>query len=1274
MKFKQYGFSKLEPQLARRGRALPAIVAFILLTALSITPQKAAAQLYAGTLSGSVTDSSGAVVANATVTLTDVARGIQRTTITDATGRYLFSSLLPAVYSEVVSATGFENASIPDITININKNATANVVLKIGATSLTVVVKSGLAEGVQTEDGSNGQVVDQNLIANLPMVGRAVFDLAYLAPGVSPASGGTFTPGASTNNFVSQGSRNAQADIVIDGVSTTNYEQNSGWVQPLYQPSVDAVQEFKIQQTNFSAEFGFTGATVINMVTRSGSNAYHGSLYEYMRNTVLNSENYFAKKSGTPNPSYHWNDFGGTASFPIKKDKIFGFFDFEATRQVTPATLTLDLPTDRERAGDFGQICSNAGGSFDNTGRCSASNGQIWDPYAAAHGASYQHISTRFIPYNNLATYSSQGVYENSSNAKVQVGGGVGNLINPVSRAILNYIPHAQNQNVIHSNYIGNAKNISNWNQYDAKVDYQINSNNNLSTRWSTGWGHSEAGNLFGNAFDAHTQGPVQSVVYEGSLNYVHTFSPKTLLTVTAGATHSWGHTRGNPFDDTKIGMPASLATNPAGGVAQTPSIVVNGYAGESGTANFGAQGWSVMMYGQDMGHTSASLSHSIGRHDLKVGGEIRIHRINFTQWGIPNGRYEYQSVATSGDNNLSSSGGDAYASYMIGFATGWNAQQVPASPATQNLQYAVYVQDNWKVNSKLTVNLGFRYDLDMPRTERHDRMSYFDPTKPSPIAEQVSGVSASECPACAHLMGALEYAGGHNSRYPFNVYKNAVGPRLGFAYALQPSTAIRGGVGIYYDPGKSGAAGTGSGAAGFQGYATQSTWTSYSSDDNITPNYQSIIGQNAPYRMPYGKSFGNGTQLGQSLLGVPINNLNTLPREFSWSIGVEHEFAGHTLLDVNYIGKHAQHLYMGGFVNYLDHIPASEAANLRANPTQINTPVPVPAALSEAIGNATVPEQGEWNNPLGPKTSGGGSWYAWNGFLPFPQFAYGVWGNSGIQNVDPPIGRSNYRAIALSVSRPMLKGLQFLGNYTAQRSLDNASSQGSNEWINPSNPNGVQDPNDLKAEYAHSAFNMGQIAQITFVYQLPFGKGQRFSSSSGPLNILLSNWQASGGYRWDSGQPILLGGGGQPTLPGYGSRPNLTGTLKKNSGNQGVMVNGVMRGNYFKNPSALTKPADYTDGSAPRVLPSTNAPGGNNMDLAIDKRFPIKLREGMEFKFRWESYNLFNHVQYGAPNGSPSFDSNGKILGSAQGSNFGALTWQANSPRIQQVSLRINF
>ena len=1239
-------------------------------------------QLNTGSISGVVSDPSGAVVPNAKVILTDAGKGFKFEAVTDAAGRYTFRSLQPSVYSVSVQATGFKKYSTENITLNVNQNLAEDVHLAVGEVNETIVVNEAGVEKVNVEDAATGQTIDRKLINDLPLVGRNVFDLTYLAPGVSNATGKTFSAdNVYANNFVSQGTRNAQSDVLLDGVSTTNYEQNTGFVLPLYQPPVDAVQEFKVQQTNFSAEYGFTGAVVTNVVMRSGTNNFHGGLYEFWRNDLLNANDYFNIQHNVARPAYRWNDFGGTIGGPVIKNKLFFFFDYEGNRNVTYQNGTFGLPTKAERGGNFGELCTlpvaqgGQGSSFDNTGKCLAAAGQIWDPYSinTAAGVS-SHQSTAFVPFNNLATYTSP-----NNLGVAWIGAGPGNLINPVAQNILKYIPFPNIANAkLSQNFFGEGGQHGAGNKYDARGDYRPTDNDLVALRVSHQWTNSQNGaNLLGTNFDANTQGIGQGNVWQGAVNYNHTFSPRTILAASLGYSHSWSHTFGiDPnFDPTSIGLPAY---NTASGFKAPPDISIDGYAGENGNANFGGQPWSGLLYGQDVQQLIASVSHITGSHDLKVGGEIRRHTENFTQYGLPAGRWQFQSGWTAQDANNSAAvcggacGGDAMASFITGFASGWNAYEIPPSPATQNFQYAGFVQDNWHVNDRLTLNLGFRYDVDLPRTERYDRMSYFDPKAPAPwVSKGFSVAPSAGCPFCNNL-GSLEYVGNGNPKSPFNAYYGGYGPRLGFAYRLDDKTSVRGGFGIYYDPSKGGAAGSGSGAAGFAGYDQQTTFTTYTScsnncgnGNNIAPSSQSVLGLNAKPNPVTGKANGVFTDLGSTVSGVPVRTFNVLPREYSWSFGFQRELPGQVIVEASYVGKKGENLYFGGDTYALSHLSDAVAAQFRANPAQWQGFVNMPTDIKNAIQGVTP----AWSNPAWQ-----GTWPMYMGYLPYPQYFNGPWGTGGLQNTDPPIASSIYHGFELRLERRFSQGLQFLVSYTNQKSLDNASIAGNNVWVNGiagATLASVQDPNCLRCERSLSQFDVSQIISSAFVYQLPYGRGRTWGgSANGVVNGILGGWQISGNYRWDTGQPLLLGTGATNTVPTWGvSRANLDGSLQRSSSWKDA-ANGT--GNYFTNAAlVISRPAPFFPGNAPRVLPNVRAPGTNNLALAVFKDFPLSFREGMSLQLRAETFNTFNHVQFCAPNMGLSWDSANFFSTSG---NFGTITCQANAPRQMQLGLKFNF
>ncbi len=414
----------------------------LLLAVLSAASLLVQAQGYFGTVSGEITDPSRAFVPQAQVNLVDQQKGYQFTTNSDKNGRYLFTSIPPGTYSVSVAIQGFEKSVRTNVTVSVSENATANLSLKVATSRQAVDVQS---EGrpLATEDAVTGQVVNRRLINDLPLVDRNVLDFVALGPGINNQSD-TNGVGDTGTNFVSNGSRGASADILMDGASITNFEPNGGITQVTYTPSAEAVEEFKVQQTNFSAEYGFSGASVVNMVTRSGGNSFHGSAYDFFRNKITDANNWFNNANGVPLPPVHRNNYGGTIGGPIIKNKTFFFFDWDGTRSSNLGTYQAGVPSVAERTGNFGELCGANGGSFDATGLCSAIAGQIYDPYSGSFqtpddGPAGAYRSA-FVPFNNLATYTSPG-NPNLAGTRYQLPQVPGNLIDPVAQKLANLFP-----------------------------------------------------------------------------------------------------------------------------------------------------------------------------------------------------------------------------------------------------------------------------------------------------------------------------------------------------------------------------------------------------------------------------------------------------------------------------------------------------------------------------------------------------------------------------------------------------------------------------------------------------------------------------------------------------------------------------------------------------------------------------------------------------------------------------------------------------------------
>lgn len=433
-----------------RSRLMAVRFSVIICLVLASCVLPVSAQLYTGSIGGDVTDPSGAVVPGAHVVATDTDKGFKFPGTTDSSGHYLLRSIPPATYNVSVEAAGFKKQRKDGVIIAVNLNATVNFSLTVGAASQTVEVKASGVE-LQTQDAVTGQLIDRRAINNLPLVGRDALQLTFLSAGIVPVAEASHNDeGFSGVNFNGNGGRNGTADVVMDGTSITNIEQNGGTNNVLRNPPVDSIEEFKVQQTNFSAEFGFAGGTVINAVTRSGSNEFHGSLHEFWRNQILDANDWFSDATGVPIQPLRRNQFGGTFGGPIKKNKTFFFFDYDGTRQRSFTSNGGAVPTLCERGdasgncpiaaahggnalGDFEETCtqgtdpvSGAPLMFNASGQCISTNpgqgetalqggaaGQLWDPFSGLSTVNTTgRFATRqtFVPFNNLSAYTSGGL------------------------------------------------------------------------------------------------------------------------------------------------------------------------------------------------------------------------------------------------------------------------------------------------------------------------------------------------------------------------------------------------------------------------------------------------------------------------------------------------------------------------------------------------------------------------------------------------------------------------------------------------------------------------------------------------------------------------------------------------------------------------------------------------------------------------------------------------------------------------------------------------
>ena len=1220
---------------SRQLQSLAKSFLLLLAVVLVCSPIPSFCQSYFGTVSGELTDQTGAVVQGAKVTLTDVQKGFTFTATSDSTGRYLFTAIPPGYYSVTAEMQGFEKAIRTNVKVNVSENATANLNLKIASAVQSVEVTAE-SEAVSTEDAVTGQVVNRRFINDLPLVDRYVMDLTFLAPGVTtmddqcPNCGGT--------NFVSNGSRGASADILMDGASITNFEPNGGVTEATYTPSSEAVEEFKVQQSNFSAEYGFSGASVINMITRSGTNSFHGSAYDFIRNQMTDANNWFLNSQNIGIPPVHRNNYGGTIGGPIRKNKTFFFFDWDGTRDSSLGNYQAGVPSAAERNGDFGEICGANGGSFNSAGMCVDSTntlvpaGQIWDPYTGTFQTPADLPSgayrSAFIPFNNLATYTSPG-NPKLNGTPFQLPQTPGNLIDPVAQKMMNLFPQPNlNNGNIYDNWAAGGSGHGYNDQFDIKVDHRFSEKNLISVKYSQQWSHGSSYNCFGNFTDPCSTGPNNSSAHLFAINDTQTFSPTLILTTTFGFTRGSLHIdaynsslNSDPLGT--LGFPSYLESNGFSGV---PAMFIGGGYYSAGFTSIGNDPYGNYVQGKDVGQLSAVLNKIKGRHDIKFGFEGRLHQQNYIQTNAPLGYFNFDNTSSAQcpDPDPTVCGGDGMASFMMG-KTSSSFYEIQFRPATENFQYAWFVQDNFKVSPKLTLNLGLRYDISEPRTERHNRMNWFDPNVVSPL--QVSGLPT--------IYGGEMFNSALIRNNWLTDWKN-IQPRFGLAYLITPKTVVRGGYGIYFGQSRSGANGLLS--YGSQGYNQYTNAITTYQNDGATP-YLSLSNP-FPYGLiqPPGSSLGLMNDVGYGAIGpLRTHDAAKTPYEQTWTLGFEQQLPWNLVASASYIGKKGTHLYFSG-TNQLNVLPAS-VENM--SPTEIGD-------LFNYVDN---PFAGSITDPNSTLSSD--SVQAFQLMVPYPQF-------TGVATDVKPIANSTFNALQLTLEKRYSNGLQLSANYTWSKSIDDSSTYDDNvTWLGSFTS--LQDPNKPWLERSLSTFDIPQSFKLNYTYDLPVGKGRPYLADMPRwLDLIVGGWKTNGVWVIQDGRPLsfVVVDGGNP-IPTYGGqRPNLVGTPRRTGGSDGNWIN-----NYFANPEVFQTPEQYTLGNAPRAIGSVRSPFYFTCNLSVGKQFALSEKyESMQLELRLEAQNAFNHPVFGSPNtnvGDP---------------NFGVVSYTAVGPRQVQLALKFMF
>ena len=1141
-------------------------------------------QTFYGSIIGTVTDVSGASIPLANVVCTNLGTAERRVAQTDGGGNYQFVNLVPGQYKIEIEKPGLRRFVREPITVEVQSAVRIDVPMQVGELTQTIEV-TAQTPLLQTENASLGTVVESRKVLEMPLNGRNVYGLVALVPGVVPGGQSGTTP-TGTNpfawgNYQIGGGQANQSASFIDGAPV-----NAAYVNlTALVPTQDAIQEFRVQTNNLGPEFGRLSGGAINLTTKSGTNAFHGSAYEFFRNKVLNANTFFNNKAGVARPAFSQNQYGANIGGPIFRDKTFFFFGWEGFRLRQGQSYVYSVPTDAMRAGDFSNVRNAAGNVipiYDPLTTC----GRLGNP-ACAKDAKGADIITRTPFQGNMIP---------------------ANRIDPAAKVLENLWGHSngpgsQFTNV--NNYTANASVGGDNDQYNGRVDHSFSEKQRAFIRY-TFWKNlnlpidpyktktcvdrcTETFNT-NQAVIADTYSFSPTLIGDFRISYLRFSYDRTSLT--AG------------YDLTQLGWPASLNQQVIFRVEPQPQVT--GYNGVFSTSGSG----STIIARNDVYSLAPNMTKIWGTHTLKFGVEIRRDTHNYYQQNNPSGNFTFDNLLTSVNPFAAAGTGNGFASFLLGYANGGGVTN-NALVAGQMIYRAYYAGDQWQITPRLTLNYGMRFEQMGPWSERYDRMIVLLPNASNDLAK-ITGLNFK---GRFGLVNSPDSPSRNNTKLG-----NLPSPRVGLAWRLNNKTVVRTGYGIFWLSNDI--------AFGFapnndpvNAYSTPFVGTV---DGSVTP--QDRLGNPFPKGLiaPPGRS-PNVQQLfyGQGITAPVYNEVHAYVQQ--WNFDVQRELPGGMALSVAYAGSKGTHL--PGPSQQLDQLPTS----FLSLGTDLQKQVPNPFFGLVTLGALAQP------------TVAAGQL-----LRPYPQY-------NGFSMQSPPNRNSIYHSGQIQIEKRFVRGGTILGAYTWSKLISDTDTL--TGWLEPAGgAGGVQDNYNIRAERSLALYDTPHRAVISYIVDLPFGKGQRFGhDATGVVDKLISGWGINGVSTFQSGNPLPISVAVNTSNSfGGGQRPNRTGVSANLSGSA------QSRLNQWFNIAAFSLPSAFTFGNAARTMPDVRGPGIANYDFTAFKNTPITEKVGLQF--RTEVFNLFNRVQFSYP---------GTALGNPQ---FGVVSGQYNNPRLVQLALRLLF
>jgi carboxypeptidase family protein len=1212
------------------------------------------AQAGRGTVSGLVTDPGGALVSGAQVVLLNQATGVKQHTTTSSAGLYTFISLNPGSYQVTVSEKGFKNAAHDKVTVTVDQVTEVNITLEVGAITETVTVTGG-TELVEPSNSTVGQLIESPTIDRVPLLYRNVYDLVQLSAGVTPPNGSPNSsdsvqsiqnisvgrPGVDVSSATINGAIVGSVYYMLDGSPIGIAENNAAAIIPAMNIPEDGVDEVRVETQNTPASYQSGAAGVISLVSKSGTNKFHGDVFGVFRPNALSANEYFNKQtqlsSGTPNtpPNFHRYQEGAAIGGPIKKDKLFFFADYEDTQQIQFEGIDyFTVPTAAERTGNFSALLNNpvaAGGPV-----------VIYDPTLPDVGGNRQPFPGNIIPNPNPI-----GLLYLSKMPTC-------NLPSPTTC-------NAATSDVV-NNYGEPGLDPYKAHRFDIRLDWAKSDRQHLFTRFSYDKLVFSQANVFPSGWDPNyaeniTNG--RNVLVADDL----TLNSSTVMNLRYSFTRHYEN-QGNPgylnTNITSLGFPASLAAQQI--FKQLPFIVFGDVGGGVG----GTADYNNFVYASENSDVNAAVTKIYGKHSISFGFEWMKRYLNVGQPPAPAGAYEFDTTATD-QSNASGVGGSDFASTLVGMAAdpnGANAEDdyypnftKDVFGAESNPYYAAFVEDTFHPTPKLTLTAGLRWDIFGGRNERFNRQEYFEPN----ATNTVNGDS---------YTGAEVYVNGSN-RSPFRANLHDFGPRLAFAWQPVTHLVVRGGAGFYYGPSTHN---VGAATMNTDGFSSSTTWqgTCYNSDGNTVFNGTSCgvnTGSatdvfNGAYSLsnPFPTAPGTPTGIVPVFATPPpglANNLGTTihtvlrsqpePTIYNFNFALEYELPRQVVVTVGYVGSRGLYLPFGGVDLNQPNLGtiAKYGAGLCIDndPSCSTTPNPYAALPGAFNGAATVP--------------------LWFALQKYPQFGDGAFGaGNGVNLSGNPQGDSEYSSLQTKVQKRLTSHFTTLATFTWGKIMTDdgnpplgfvGSHNGeAQDWQNLSYEHSIS-PQDVKYQFT------GEVS-----YDLPVG-ADRAINLHGVGNAIVGGWTVNAIGYLSTGVPIASPlSGVNPSY--FAQRADLTCDPSKGAPHTVAVW---FTDTCFPLPGteATGNPNDanpLVPGTAPAYLDNVRTRGARDLDLSLFKTYQIG--ETRALRFDVSSYNITNTPQYGYP-------SVPNIVGATQQSlPFGLITNTINTPRQFQFGARFTF